>query len=65
MELPSLDVYLEPIAVKVARSDPRIALSVISAFSMAVSMKRLADHLAGDLNRTGIVDAMYDIGKKT
>ena len=29
--------------------------------SIAVSLKRLADHLAGTPTRTGVVDALYDL----
>lgn len=50
-----LDGKLEPEAKDCA------SLTEASLLSIAVSMKRLADHLAGTDLRSGLVDAIYDV----
>ena len=52
-----LDGKLEPEAKDCA------SLTEASLLSIAVSMKRLADHLAGTDLRSGLVDAIYDVRK--
>lgn len=54
------DGQFEPAAEAVAKDNPRIPLPEIAQASIAISLKRLADHLAGTDQRSGIVDALYE-----
>lgn len=47
------DGQFEPAAEAVAKDNPSIPLPEIAQASIAISLKRLADHLAGDNNGEG------------
>lgn len=59
------DGQFEPAAEAVAKDSPCIPLPEIAQASIAISLKRLADHLAGTNQRSGIVDALYDFRRPT
>lgn len=56
-----LDDLLEPGAVHMARSNPAIALEVISDLSTAISLKRLADAFGDDDHRASLKDLLWQI----
>lgn len=58
---PKFDAYIEPLAVTMLKQ----GLTADGAFhlSIAISLKRLADHLTPTLHHSGLVDAIYDVGR--
>lgn len=54
------DGQFEPAAEAVAKDNPHISLDKIAQASIAISLKRLADHLTGTDLRRDLVDALYD-----